>query len=102
MSCPAFRRLEARSLAVGRFFVSPRRAPCPVPLTAPTKLPAYPSSPTPTRATGPLQDAPWTNPSSVRADHRLRDHSAAGSIYALKAVNVTACVNGINPQNTQI
>lgn len=52
--------LTGQKLAISRFFVF--LVPSPAPLTDPTKLPAYPSSPTPIWATGTLHYAPWTNP----------------------------------------
>lgn len=65
--------LWSQKLLVGRFFVSPPS--CPVPLTAPTKLPAYPSSPTPIWATGTLHYAPWTNPpASEQAAQAAQGH----------------------------
>ncbi len=52
-------------------------SPGPVTLTAPTKLPAYPSSPTPIWATGTVHYARRTNPpASQRTTGGLRDHRA--------------------------
>lgn len=97
ISCRTFSRTPGvRNQPALRFLV-----PSSVPLRALTKLPAYPSSPTPICATGALV---WTSPP---ASERNEAHS--GSIHLLKAVTTLLGVNiylnslfGNKPPNAQI